>query len=98
MPPQSRQEQVAYEKARPRRPGRGPLERSKRNQPPRRQQRTLNARLCAYRASKQKRTRLASAPIIEGRELKQLLAEALNMDVLISLPVVPRGWARADIA
>lgn len=36
--------------------------------------------------------------IIEGRELKHLLAEHLNMDVLISLPVVPRGWNRADIA
>ncbi len=36
--------------------------------------------------------------VIEGRELKHLLAEHLNMDVLISLPVVPRGWNRADIA
>jgi restriction system protein len=36
--------------------------------------------------------------IIEGRELKHLLADYLNMDVLISLPVVPRGWNRADIA
>lgn len=36
--------------------------------------------------------------IIEGRELKQMLAESLNMDVLISLPVVPTGWQRAEIA
>ncbi|MGL5931268.1 MAG: restriction endonuclease [Dermatophilaceae bacterium] len=36
--------------------------------------------------------------IIEGRELKHLLAEYLNMDVLISLPVVPRGWERSQIA
>lgn len=36
--------------------------------------------------------------IIEGRELKQLLTETLNMDVLISLPVLPRGWERAEIA
>lgn len=36
--------------------------------------------------------------IIEGRELKHLLAEHLNMDVLISLPTVPRDWNRADIA
>lgn len=36
--------------------------------------------------------------IIEGRELKQMLAESLNMDVLISLPVVPPGWERAEIA
>lgn len=36
--------------------------------------------------------------IIEGRELKQMLTESLNMDVLISLPVVPPGWDRAEIA
>lgn len=36
--------------------------------------------------------------IIEGRELKQMLAEALNMDVLISLPVLPPGWERTEIA
>jgi restriction system protein len=36
--------------------------------------------------------------IIEGRQLKQMLAESLNMDVLISLPVVPTGWAREEIA
>ena len=36
--------------------------------------------------------------IIEGRELKQMLAESLNMDVLISLPVVPSNWAREEVA
>jgi len=36
--------------------------------------------------------------IIEGRELKRLLADHLNMNVLISLPVLPPGWERAEIA
>lgn len=36
--------------------------------------------------------------IIEGRELKQLLAEHLNMDVLIGLPKLPPGWERAEVA
>ena len=36
--------------------------------------------------------------IIEGRELKQMIAESLNMDVLISLPVIPTSWERAEIA
>jgi restriction system protein len=36
--------------------------------------------------------------IIEGRELRHLLGETLKMDVLISLPVLPPGWQRAEIA
>jgi restriction system protein len=36
--------------------------------------------------------------IIEGRELKQMLAATLNMNVLISLPTLPQGWERAQVA
>ena len=36
--------------------------------------------------------------IIEGRELKQLLAESLHLDVLISLPTLPQGWERTQVA
>lgn len=36
--------------------------------------------------------------IYDGRELKALLQQHLNMDALISLPVVPRGWTEADVA
>jgi restriction system protein len=50
------------------------------------------------KASRDFANRTGRMQIIEGRELKQLLAEALNMDVLISLPVLPPGWERAEIA
>lgn len=50
------------------------------------------------KASRDFANRTGRMQIIEGRELKQLLAEALNMDVLISLPVLPPGWERAQIA
>jgi restriction system protein len=36
--------------------------------------------------------------IIEGRNLKYLLKKHLNLNVLISLPKLPPGWDRADIA
>jgi restriction system protein len=36
--------------------------------------------------------------IIEGRELKQMLAATLNLNVLISLPTLPQGWERAQVA
>jgi restriction system protein len=36
--------------------------------------------------------------IIEGRELKQMLAESLDLNVLISLPTLPQGWDRAQVA
>jgi len=36
--------------------------------------------------------------IIEGRELKQMLAATLNMNVLISLPTLPQGWERTQVA
>lgn len=36
--------------------------------------------------------------IIDGRELKHMLKESMNMDVLISLPKVPVGWERGEIA
>ena len=36
--------------------------------------------------------------IIEGRELKQILAESLNVNVRISLPTLPQGWMRAHVA
>lgn len=50
------------------------------------------------KASRDFANRNGRMQIIEGRELKQMLAEALNMDVLISLPVLPSGWERAEIA
>ena len=36
--------------------------------------------------------------IIEGRELKHLLAETLHLNVLISLPTLPQGWERTQVA
>ena len=36
--------------------------------------------------------------IYDGRELKALLLEHLEMDALISLSSVPKGWTAADIA
>ena len=36
--------------------------------------------------------------IIEGRELKLLLAESLHLNVRISLPTLPQGWDRAQVA
>lgn len=36
--------------------------------------------------------------IIEGRELKRMLAESLHLDVLISLPTLPQGWDRTQVA
>lgn len=50
------------------------------------------------KASREFAERNGRLQIIEGRELKQMLAETLSMDVLISLPVIPRGWERRDIA
>lgn len=50
------------------------------------------------KASREFAHRNGRMQIIEGRELKQMLAEALNMDVLISLPVLPPGWERTEIA
>ncbi|GAA2374260.1 hypothetical protein GCM10010432_34240 [Catellatospora methionotrophica] len=35
--------------------------------------------------------------IIEGRHLKSLLKEHLDIDVLISLPTRPPGWSDADL-
>ncbi len=35
--------------------------------------------------------------IIEGRELKHLLREHLNIDALISLPKLPPGWDQRDL-
>ena len=50
------------------------------------------------RESRDLARRLGRIHIIEGRELKQMLAESLNLDVLISLPVLPPGWERAHVA
>jgi restriction system protein len=50
------------------------------------------------KASRDLAQRTGRMQIIEGRELKHMLAESLNMDVLISLPVLPSGWDRAQIA
>jgi restriction system protein len=36
--------------------------------------------------------------VIEGRELKHLLAETLHLNVLISLPTLPQGWERTQVA
>jgi restriction system protein len=36
--------------------------------------------------------------VIEGRELKQLLAESLHLNVLVSLPTLPQGGDRAQVA
>lgn len=36
--------------------------------------------------------------LIDGRNLKAMLAEYLQLDVLISLPKLPRGWDRHDIS
>lgn len=36
--------------------------------------------------------------LIDGRNLKALLREHLGIDVLISLPKLPPGWERSDIA
>lgn len=35
--------------------------------------------------------------LIDGRNLKAMLAEHLQLDVLISLPKLPRGWDRQDV-
>jgi restriction system protein len=35
--------------------------------------------------------------LIDGRNLKALLKEHLNMDVLIGLPKTPPGWRSSDI-
>jgi restriction system protein len=35
--------------------------------------------------------------LIDGRNLKAMLTEHLQLDVLISLPKLPRGWDRHDI-
>jgi restriction system protein len=50
------------------------------------------------KASRDFANRNGRMQIIEGRELKQMIAESLNMDVLISLPVIPTSWERAEIA
>jgi restriction system protein len=50
------------------------------------------------KASRDFANRNGRIQIIEGRELKHMLAESLNMDVLISLPVIPPGWQREEIA
>lgn len=50
------------------------------------------------RESRDLARRIGRIHIIEGRELKQMLAESLNLDVLISLPVLPPGWERAHVA
>lgn len=36
--------------------------------------------------------------LIDGRNLKNMLAEYLDLDVLISLPKLPRGWHPDDLA
>jgi restriction system protein len=35
--------------------------------------------------------------LIDGRNLKAMLAEHLQLDVLIGLPKLPRGWEPNDI-
>jgi len=35
--------------------------------------------------------------LIDGRELKALLLKHLDLDVLIGLDKLPRGWQRRDI-
>ncbi len=35
--------------------------------------------------------------LIDGRNLKAMLAEHLQLDVLIGLPKLPRGWELHDI-
>lgn len=36
--------------------------------------------------------------LIDGRNLRAMLAEHLQLDVLIGLPKLPRGWDRRDVA
>ncbi len=36
--------------------------------------------------------------LIDGRHLKSMLTEHLALDVLISLPKLPRGWDRGEIS
>jgi len=36
--------------------------------------------------------------LIDGRNLKAMLTEHLHLDVLISLPKLPRGWDRHDVS
>jgi restriction system protein len=50
------------------------------------------------RESRELARRFGRIQIIEGRELKQMLAATLNMNVLISLPTLPQGWERAQVA
>nr|WP_281398641.1 restriction endonuclease [Saccharopolyspora gloriosae] len=35
--------------------------------------------------------------LIDGRNLRSLLKDHMNLDVLIGLPKLPRGWENADI-
>lgn len=50
------------------------------------------------RESRELARRHGRIEIIDGRELKQLLAETLHLNVAISLPVLPHGWERAQVA
>jgi hypothetical protein len=42
--------------------------------------------------------RSRQAQVDPALELKRLLADHLNMDALISLPVLPPRWERAEVA
>ena len=50
------------------------------------------------KASRDFAARNGRIEIIEGRHLKALLKEHLGLDVLISLPTLPRGWDQSEIA
>jgi restriction system protein len=36
--------------------------------------------------------------LIDARNLKSMLKEHLDLDVLIGLPKIPRGWNRAEVS
>jgi restriction system protein len=36
--------------------------------------------------------------LIDGRNLRAMLIEHLQLEVLISLPKLPKGWDRRDVA
>jgi restriction system protein len=49
------------------------------------------------KASRDFAARNGRIEIIEGRHLKALLHEYLNLDVLIGLPTLPPGWTQRDL-
>jgi hypothetical protein len=50
------------------------------------------------KASRDFAARNGRIEIIEGRQLKSMLLEHLDLDTLISLPTLPPNWQRNDIS